>query len=77
MMKYLIICTFCLLVGCASLKLDPKCRLKPDPGPCKGAFTMYYFDKTEQQCKEFTWGGCHGTVPFETMEECQACLETP
>lgn len=49
------------------------CDLEPDPGPCFAAFRRYYFDKEEQQCKEFVWGGCNGTVPFETLEECLVC----
>ena len=29
--------------------------------------------KIEGKCKEFTWGGCDGIVPFDTMEECEKC----
>ncbi len=49
------------------------CDLEPDSGPCFAAFRRYYFDKDEQRCKEFVWGGCGGTVPFETMEACRSC----
>lgn len=49
------------------------CDLEPDPGPCFAAITRFYYDKVEQKCKEFIWGGCDGTVPFETMEACQQC----
>ncbi len=49
------------------------CDLEPDVGPCDAAFPRYYFDQETQECKEFIWGGCEGTVPFETMEECRIC----
>ena len=26
--------------------------------------------KKTQKCKEFTWGGCGGSVPFETKADC-------
>ena len=55
-------------------KID-NCYLEPDPGPCFAAFTKYYFDKVEKKCKPFTWGGCGGVVPFDTLDECKSgCL---
>lgn len=50
---------------------DEKCFLEPETGPCDAAFIRYYFDQEEGKCKEFTWGGCDGVVPFETLEECE------
>ena len=51
------------------------CGLAPEPGPCNAAFTRYYFDPDEGTCKTFTYGGCDGVVPFETLAECEAsCL---
>lgn len=51
-----------------------RCVLRYDPGPCRGAFTRYYFHRGEGKCKSFIYGGCDGVVPFETLEECQrAC----
>lgn len=49
------------------------CELIPDSGPCEAAMPRYYFDQEEQKCKEFLWGGCEGTVPFDTLEACQVC----
>jgi hypothetical protein len=46
------------------------CTLEPNNGPCKGIFPRYYFDE-EKGCTEFGWGGCQGTVPFETMAQCK------
>lgn len=47
------------------------CELLPDAGRCKAAFKKYYFDQATQSCQEFTWGGCGGTIPFETLEDCK------
>lgn len=49
------------------------CDLTPDCGRCFAYMPRYYFDKNEQRCKEFIWGGCGGVVPFETMEACKGC----
>ena len=49
------------------------CDLKPNSGNCYAYIPKYYFDKDECKCKEFTWGGCEGTVPFDTIEECKEC----
>jgi len=49
------------------------CALEPDPGICEAYIPKYYFDKEKQKCEEFIWGGCDGTVPFDTMEECKEC----
>jgi hypothetical protein len=52
-----------------------RCALEPDPGTCRAAIPRFYFDKKENQCKEFIWGGCGGVVPFETLEACKKCSE--
>jgi hypothetical protein len=50
-----------------------KCKLVPETGKCKAAKIRYYFDNKTGKCTEFTWGGCEGVVPFETLKECEAC----
>lgn len=50
---------------------NERCKLVPDGGSCKALFIKYYYDQEERKCKEFTWGGCDGVVPFQTLEECQ------
>lgn len=50
---------------------QPACRKTPDPGPCKGLFERYHFDAKTKTCKVFYWGGCQGSVPFETQDECE------
>jgi hypothetical protein len=54
-----------------------ECRAKPEPGPCKAAMERYYFDPATQTCKMFFWGGCNGTTPFETLEECNKTCTLP
>ena len=72
-----IICTLLLLTffscnkDCASELTS--CELEPDSGPCEAAITKYYYDKDEKKCKEFMYGGCDGTVPFDSMDECLEC----
>lgn len=51
-----------------------ECRLKPDAGPCDAAITRYYFDPLSGTCQSFIWGGCEGTVPFESLEACKTCM---
>ena len=51
------------------------CELKPDTGPCRAYIPRFYFDQESQKCKEFIWGGCLWTVPFETMSECMNACE--
>ena len=48
------------------------CTLIPDPGKCQAAIQKYYFNQETQQCEDFTWGGCGGVVPFDSLEECEA-----
>jgi hypothetical protein len=64
-----------LLISCSDddNEIPLACQLEPDPGDCLAAIPRYYFDKEEQKCKEFIWGGCNGVVPFETMEACREC----
>jgi hypothetical protein len=35
----------------------------------------YYFDNKEGKCKEFLWGGCDGTVPFDSLDVCESTCE--
>lgn len=49
------------------------CDLEPDKGPCRAIIAKFYYDKIDRKCTEFSWGGCDGVVPFDTMEDCLAC----
>ena len=46
---------------------DARCSLKPEQGMCRAYIPKYYFD---DGCKEFVWGGCKGSVPFHSLEDC-------
>lgn len=70
MMKKLLI-IFVLLPLSTLAQIDSACYLVPDIGPCFGAFTKYYYDQNTNNCKSFTWGGCDGVVPFNTLQECE------
>lgn len=63
------------LTGCHEewMECQTRCAAEPDTGPCDAAFIRYYFDQDLGECREFLWGGCDGTVPFETLEECKDC----
>ncbi|XP_077538081.1 papilin-like isoform X3 [Haemaphysalis longicornis] len=50
--------------------LDP-CELSVSPGPCRGSFPRFYYDRQDNRCKQFTFGGCQGNSNnFATEEEC-------
>lgn len=50
--------------------VDPNCKLIPETGPCRAYIPKYYFDNTTKTCQDFVWGGCEGSVPFDTLVEC-------
>nr|XP_054928901.1 papilin-like [Dermacentor andersoni] len=56
-------------------KLDP-CEPSAAPGPCRGSYKRFYYDRQDNQCKRFTYGGCQGNANnFATEEECsERCL---
>ena len=57
--------------------VDPACRLKPERGPCKALFEVYYYDSQSNRCRVFFWGGCQGVAPFKNEDECRKkCVTT-
>ncbi|MEP4533748.1 MAG: BPTI/Kunitz-type proteinase inhibitor domain-containing protein [Cyclobacteriaceae bacterium] len=50
--------------------IDP-CNLVPESGTCRALTHKFYYDQDEGRCKSFVYGGCGGTVPFESLEDCQ------
>jgi Kunitz/Bovine pancreatic trypsin inhibitor domain len=77
MKKVILLASTILFMAQCQKELTPKCAkncaLTPDAGVCLAAFPKFYFDPKEKICKQFTWGGCGGVVPFQTKEECEAC----
>ena len=67
------------LSGCQAgqEKLPEQCSLKPESGRCRAAIERFWFDPQSGTCKAFIWGGCGGTVPFETMQDCQQTCNAP
>jgi len=49
------------------------CDLEPEKGNCRAMIAKYYYDTEKEKCNEFSWGGCDGVVPFETLEACKEC----
>ncbi len=50
--------------------MGQNCSLQPASGPCKAEFERYFYDASSGRCQFFSWGGCEGVVPFETLEDC-------
>ena len=50
--------------------------MKPDPGPCKAHYEMWYYDPEWKECEVFIYGGCDGNYNnFYTKEDCEyACM---
>ena len=67
---------FVVTFSCAVKKPNEcqiNCSLKPEKGICKAIIPKYYFNNNTGKCEEFSWGGCNGVVPFDSLEECEKC----
>jgi Kunitz/Bovine pancreatic trypsin inhibitor domain len=53
--------------------LPAQCLLTPESGMCAAAIPKYYYNQKTSRCEQFTWGGCAGVVPFQTLQECKDC----
>lgn len=61
------------LPACSSTpSLPAACKVPPESGRCRASIPRWWYDKQMGSCREFIWGGCGGSVPFETMESCHA-----
>lgn len=51
------------------------CNTEKDIGPCRGIYKRYAYNKMQNNCELFTYGGCRGNRNnFLTYEECmQSC----
>ncbi|XP_033833602.1 kunitz-type protease inhibitor 2 isoform X2 [Periophthalmus magnuspinnatus] len=54
-----------------------QCGVAPESGPCRAAFSMFYFDPETQSCKTFLYGGCRGNANrYGSEQECtERCVE--
>ena len=49
------------------------CALQKDIGRCKKYVEMYFYNKTDNSCQIFGWGGCGGNAnKFDTLSECES-----
>ncbi|XP_029923232.1 kunitz-type protease inhibitor 2 isoform X2 [Myripristis murdjan] len=47
------------------------CTAASEPGPCRAAFPMFFFNPASGTCQSFIYGGCRGNKNrYGTMEEC-------
>ncbi|XP_014217269.1 papilin isoform X2 [Copidosoma floridanum] len=58
---------------CGKFRDQDICHLPPDQGPCRGAFSKFYYDQRSRVCREFTYGGCDGNANrFSSRNECES-----
>uniref|UniRef100_A0A672H631 BPTI/Kunitz inhibitor domain-containing protein n=1 Tax=Salarias fasciatus TaxID=181472 RepID=A0A672H631_SALFA len=63
--------SLCVVTDSGRLCASDICSATPDPGPCRAAFPMYYYDGASATCQSFLYGGCQGNANrFGTEEEC-------
>jgi hypothetical protein len=51
------------------------CNVEPDAGTCEESIPKYYYDTWTGECEAFTWSGCGGVVPFDTLADCEEACE--
>lgn len=57
--------------GGVSSQYTDMCTVTPDPGPCRAAFPMFYYDPNTSTCRSFIYGGCRGNRNrYSSQEEC-------
>ncbi|EDW76464.1 uncharacterized protein Dwil_GK15466 [Drosophila willistoni] len=55
---------------------DARCLQPLDPGPCRMNWERFYYNKDNNICEPFKYGGCHGNENrFNFQQTCEeACL---
>nr|KAF6420632.1 hypothetical protein HJG59_009362 [Molossus molossus] len=55
------------------------CFMDPEEGKCRDYILKWYYNKEEQACQQFWYGGCGANANlFETKDECEVqCVPTP
>lgn len=61
--------------------VDDDCVKEPDAGLCEAAIQKWFYNPATRMCESFSWGGCGGTVPFDSKVECEnrkcRCTQKP
>ncbi|XP_034721540.1 papilin-like [Etheostoma cragini] len=56
-----------------SAEYQDSCMVPSAPGPCRAAFTMFYYDANTDSCQTFMYGGCQGNNNrYGSLEECMS-----
>ncbi|KAI1893325.1 hypothetical protein AGOR_G00122560 [Albula goreensis] len=65
-------CTVTIVPSGKKAPSDEKsCAGKGDPGPCRAAFSKFYFDSDTTSCQPFTYGGCQGNGNrYDSVADC-------
>ncbi|EPQ11414.1 Eppin [Myotis brandtii] len=65
----------CCVFNCGKKCLDLQqdiCSLPKNPGPCMAFFRRWWYDKKNDTCSTFIYGGCQGNNNnFQTKDLCQ------
>lgn len=63
---------FLTVAAIAAKSASDVCTLESDAGPCRAAFTRFYYNTETSQCEQFIYGGCMGNGNnFKSLQECQ------
>jgi len=58
--------------------VERACEQRIKAGPCEAAIPLWAFDKSEDRCVEFLWGGCQpNRNNFLTKAECERSCPNP
>lgn len=61
----------CIFPMSSSFDSDNICDLPSEAGPCKAAFSRWFYNSASEACEEFIYGGCEGNANnFVTLEQC-------
>lgn len=51
--------------------IKDRCHLEGEYGLGSQKLKKFYFDLSRKMCKPFEWSGERGTVPFDSIDECE------
>uniref|UniRef100_A0AC11BR47 Uncharacterized protein n=1 Tax=Ovis aries TaxID=9940 RepID=A0AC11BR47_SHEEP len=69
-------CFFSCGRKCINLQQDI-CSMPKEAGPCMALFHRWWYDKTNNTCSSFIYGGCRGNNNnFQSQAVCQSACST-